>query len=219
MPSADRPKETGVSLVPVEHKRGLAIAGEPRSGRTSAQHASIGDLPHRDIGDERAAVGARHGNCEGVRAGQGRPTVGRGPAVEARSPSGRQRARSQRAVGPSSRGSRSESNARRPRGVPARGARPVEPRRCARGSDTRPRRCRPSARIPVGTRSGEARRGRRDPATCATTGSGRPRDRDGPGDPLPRSGRQASARRPRRSRSLEARCRRSLPRRRGAAAA
>jgi hypothetical protein len=134
MPSADRPKETGVSLVPVEHKRGLAIAGEPRPGRTSAQarhriafrprdqehgaealprkrvherlqpdgerkglvgllaaerneillcgvsvqHVSIGDLPHRDIGDERAAVGARHGNCEGVRAGQGRPAVGRG---------------------------------------------------------------------------------------------------------------------------------------------
>jgi hypothetical protein len=37
MPSADRPKKTGVALVPVEHKRGLAIAGEARPGRTTAQ--------------------------------------------------------------------------------------------------------------------------------------------------------------------------------------
>ena len=45
-------------------------------GRAAGEHVAVGEVPHRDVGDDRAAVGRRDRDRERVRPGQLRPAVG-----------------------------------------------------------------------------------------------------------------------------------------------
>ena len=46
------------------------------SARAAGEHVAVGEVPHRDVGDDRAAVGRRDRDRERVRPGQLRPAVG-----------------------------------------------------------------------------------------------------------------------------------------------
>ena len=88
--------------------------------RRAAQHVTVGDRAHRDVGDERLAVRARDRDRQRVRARERRAAVGMRQPRRVRSRSGRRRARLRRAGARTSRACRLGSSSRRRRRARAR---------------------------------------------------------------------------------------------------
>ena len=98
-------------------------------GRPAGEHVAVGEVPHRDVRDDRPARRGGNRDRERVRPGQLRAAGRDGRAGGARWRSARRPARPRRAAAPSSRASRSGTSARRRRPSPRAAARRAAPRR------------------------------------------------------------------------------------------
>ena len=173
------------SWSPTASANALCACSPPNGARSSSvalagEHVAVGQVPHRDVGDDRRAVGGRNRDRERVRAGQLRAAVGMAEPRAARSRSARRRARRRRAAASSGRASRSGTS--RPATTSARvraAGRRAAPRRPRPARGSRARRCRPSARSPAPRRRAAAARRAAAPARSRATRSAGRRGRRG----------------------------------------